>query len=1507
MIKGSVEIIKTYKGKDTTLFSDSNMVVDGLRKTIADVMTFMPNPSANSVGTGVRHWNGVSSVSSYQIQAMTIGSAKDYYTKRDSRFIFSSQATSSQNYQLMTPKDDDLYPLFDVYSGVGFNQWRYDNQVDANLLQSPTLGANIFAENSAWEITYADDPSPNPISVRPEVFSEDTKAVTRFELNKGQQMVTLRQRCDLSLGKVYTLYSNTKAHNATFDIRIGRAKNGIVLEYYNFDTGKFMSTSDANKYTYHKVSPKNYFSVDEFKFKLHGHTADSFLFKGTEYYVEYLFPSHGFVDETFTPWEENYMNPHVDVVRLEVCENDRQILRNPNFLELQSQLLNNDFVGSYPFLSRDVKNAPACEQEGLKGLISWRQVNPLATHGPDPTSTEDSVGLGFVKPITPNDVQGTPFSDAVDGVRLYASSIDVNSSGAASISQTFSLNDSFKNQYAYLPGNNTDPVLIDAGFGQADNDQTLMLKFDTMASSNTTAANSGYLEISLQRELDGAFYQFSGISVGDIKHRFGQVNVPMKFNFSELQAWKTCSVPVSLPSDANRKAYTLRIAARGRTDAEGFVHYAIRNFSFGRLEGWRTFNYDKSGAGNYALSSNSHARVTPGHLFSSLVFTSPLYSSLKDGEDEIKVAVDDSFVKQKNQIVQNFRGMEPTKTYRLVLKGTGVNATTIPEISYVLKAKSRGQRDRQNYNVLGPWYMDSANYSATNVTSKFNPYVNNSESQRRTFPKFARDLESKFTKPTDWGILLNSSSTDTNQVCEEDIRADEGEYTLSMNVFNQNEHGGYFVLSSAPAYYYNWDNNDWDDLTGSLTPSYRNSVSGSYFLELPKGRNSEDYTSFTHPEKINIGFPLQTHDDKTLDGLGSRGKFKLGAGLFGPNASAGATMVNDISLKGVGLGANVDVWKEKYYDFTNQQWVTGMVSGTDEIRYSQDGGTARSFMSTPKLISNMCFAGLDRDTEYQLNIIDTAGGNYLIHEVSLTDVSLVTNRGRERWVRDADKFTSEPYADSQYNLYENGVVMKMFKNGLLSDTNNVDSMSIFLPWDFQMFNNGRTFSKGDGNAKKTRVCFQRTDNWTTETHSPWYIRDFTLGEYGLEGGEQIALGWESASPPGDCSANIAVEAKYGGTTYVYDFGKENWVPGTERREQQSAVRDTPGSTGGVSSTAFINYCTHTLSPKIKVPMFGPNTKITFSFRAVKFRSATTYDWDTQAFNIYRFTDATPGKYRVEGDTFLFPEFPRPEDDSLQSKGASGNPDELGHFLNRIQYFSFSAAQGAGEGCSSIVAYNNPMAPSPTGEKTFEQAVSMGAYLPSAGLWFGSGTYGLTQKLQQAETHGNFKLQTGILNTMGVVNSDGYIYRHPYSVSSYHDASAGFLASSVSSTIGGTDYGGYGLKQNRYILKIHKDDWRFLTYYMGGLGALGLHTIDYQKTYNKLGTVNQLTHYRPTGASQYTTGKQMPLYNVADPTQNPIFTLCNKKVTFPPGLHIDYDNTDVITIIWDINFMSERKV
>ena len=926
--------------------------------------------------------------------------------------------------------------------------------------------------------------------------------------------------------------------------------------------------------------------------------------------------------------------------------------------------------------------------------------------------------------------------------------------------------------------------------------------------------------------------------------------------------------------------------------------------------------YNMSSVGAYSLSSNSHSRVTPGEVYSSLVFKSARYSTLNSAGD-IATAIDDSFVNTKNQLVQNFRGLEPTKTYRLALKGTSLNVANIPGLTYVLKSKTRGSRADDDYNVFAPWYIDSANYSATNTVSKFSAFSNDNLAPRRTFPNFQKALRAPSVKPTDWGLVLDGSGTAHNLIGEDDIRANAGDYKLSMDVFNDTEHGGYFVLSSSPSHYFNWSANEWDGIAGPL-PTYRGATSATYFLPLPSGENTDDFTSYEYPGSIPLDAnTLSTQSDTTPDGLGSRGEFRLGAAVYGPNFSGGAIMVNNLSLKGPGLGANVDIWKEKYYNFADRDWVTRVMSGTDQVRYSQAGGSARSWISSPPIISNMCFHGFDKDTEYQLNIVDTSGGNYTLHDISLIDVSLVTNQGKERWVRDASIFTSEPYSNDHYNDYGNGVVLKLFNNGILTNTFAPSAMTTgFTPWRWQMFYNGSQYVKGDGNSKKTRTCEQRTENWDNTTHSPWLLRSFTLGEYDIKGGEKIAFGWESKSPPGPASGFMACEAKYGGQTYIYNWQSNSWVPGVERDERgPSIISDDPESPAGASSTSFINYNTHTLSPPVVAPRFGPNTKITYGFRPGIFRSAgstlSTYDWNTQAFNLYRFMDATPGKYRMEGDTFLFPEFPRPEDISLQSKGASGNPDELGQFLNRIQYYSFSAAQGAGEATSSIISYNNPMAPSPTGERTFEEAVTMGAYLPSAGLWFGSGTFGENQTQQMATMRArgadvsSFQLTKGMLNTMGVVNSDGYIYKHPFTVSSYHDASAGFLVSSVSSTIGGINYNGYGVKQNRYILKILKDDWRFLDYYMGGIGAIGLHAIDYKETYNKLGKTNQLTSYRDI---HYQTGKNNgPLYNVADPTQNPIFTLCNKKVSFPPGLHIDYDNTDVITIIWDINFTSERKL
>ena len=116
MIKGNIEIIQSCGDKDTTLFKGSNMVTDGVRKTIADAMTYMPNPfggSAMEVGT--------SSVSGYQIPAMSLGSAEYYYNARNSRFFFSSMEQSGVRYQYLPTTPNNHFEMLDCYSSIGNN------------------------------------------------------------------------------------------------------------------------------------------------------------------------------------------------------------------------------------------------------------------------------------------------------------------------------------------------------------------------------------------------------------------------------------------------------------------------------------------------------------------------------------------------------------------------------------------------------------------------------------------------------------------------------------------------------------------------------------------------------------------------------------------------------------------------------------------------------------------------------------------------------------------------------------------------------------------------------------------------------------------------------------------------------------------------------------------------------------------------------------------------------------------------------------------------------------------------------------------------------------------------------------------------------------------------------------------------------------------------------------------------------------------------------------------
>jgi len=1515
MIKGNIEIFQSYGDEKKSLYKGSNMVVDGFRKTIADVMTYMPNPSA----TPTSMEPGVSSVSSYQIQAMSLGSAKEGYSQRDSRFWYSGMATSAENYQLLPVTDNAVFEMWDCYSSIGFNQWKYDNQVDANLLVNPTL-----TSTSGWEINslynLSADMAASMVTRTTDITSEGEIDITKFELVAGQEQVTLRQRLpEMKMGGTYTFYTNGKAHNATMDIRISRGKNDVPLEYYDFSTERFVVLDKDNKDLYYTIKLKSFYEVDEFRCRLRGNERDQAFQSNNEYFVEYIFPSVGFIDESFAPWDFNYVNPHINIIRLEVCDERHQILRNPNFLEHQSLLMNNDFGILVEFPSSEVTNPDGCAQAGLYKIPGWRQLNPLARDANNPSNREDNAQFGAVFPLSTN--QKAINQTQLDGVALYSSSIDLDSSGAAQIEQTFNLGNEYKNLFAFASNTATEPELLAAANGQYDNSRTLMLSFDTMVSGEAAAADCGTLQITLKRDSDGYEYSFTQQSTtlqNDIWVPNGNT---YNVSYDAKDTWYQKGVQVTLPADAQQETYSISIAGTGRSDGtNGFCYYLIRNFSFGPLAGWRTYVYDHSGIAKWSLSSTG-ARVQSGKIFSGLTLSATRYDTLAGGgtaKADIDASINGINVPAKTQLVQNFVGLEPTKTYRLAVKGTYLSDTdTLPQFRYSLKAKARTKPNSNKYNVLSTWMKDNGGlYSGTNTPTNLNPYSTNTNAHRATHPFFSKSLNDDSSTPLDWGLWVTASgSSPASSVTSDNLAANAGEYTLSMKVFNSQNTPSYFVLSSTTdgtgdPTFFNWETAEWDSFVTGIVPAYRNSVSGAYFLPLPSGVNTNRFTSYTYPNPIALpsvlSGKLRQYFANTPDNLGNRGDYRLTAAVYGPNAEAGSTLISDLALKGPGLGTNVDIWKELYYNFTAGSWQPEPVQAIDYYSENTDD-TPESFISCPKnLISKMALFGLDRDTEYQINIIDAAGGIYTIHDISLQDVSFVANSGRSRWVRDASVWTSEPYGNFHYDKYDDGAVFKLRnKNNGSNVLTNTTSPSAMTAWETP----GSLMFRATSGQNRTPVPFARiyvpvirVENETDSTFAPWLTQSFTLGEYNLKGGDMFAVGLEGISlTKTNDTIEMSIAAKYNEVRYLYNQTSREWLPGKEQRTSSFSLynRDDQRRDEYYADAKTWNQL---LSSPIVAPPFGANTKITASF-TVNAGGDSLRAIDIKDFKVYRWTDASSNHYHVSGATFNFPEFPAPADVTLQSTQPSGNPGQLGQFLNRINFFNYyphpfnKDSNRFGEPFSGLRAINNPMSPSITGEKTLEEAVAMGAYLPSAGLFFGSGTYGLQNSQQPYGLAPSGGLVSGVLNQMGVVNSDGYIYRHPYTPTDddARDASAGFIVSSFKVSQGGATT--YGHKTLRYILKLHKDDWRFLDYYMGGIGALGLHALDYKKTYNKLGTAYQISGT----STAYSPGSRVGLYKIADPSRNPVFNLTNKKVTFPPGLKIDYNNTDHITIIWDINY------
>jgi len=261
----------------------------------------------------------------------------------------------------------------------------------------------------------------------------------------------------------------------------------------------------------------------------------------------------------------------------------------------------------------------------------------------------------------------------------------------------------------------------------------------------------------------------------------------------------------------------------------------------------------------------------------------------------------------------------------------------------------------------------------------------------------------------------------------------------------------------------------------------------------------------------------------------------------------------------------------------------------------------------------------------------------------------------------------------------------------------------------------------------------------------------------------------------------------------------------------------------------------------------------------KVQASSVKDFGIKAITLGSAQGATAyNRYSVSADSgpsALTPIPPQPTDTTIQP--ATTGPGKEGHFLN---YYNFSSTTGL----------------------TLEEVRKHGCYLPSAGIYFDGSTFGYTHDGSVANDMSGVK--TGHLNTVGAINSDGYIFESSATRGSQTlaDASGGFIVSGNRLEVSGT-------RMVKYILTITYEDWKFLDYYYGGIGAIGLWTLDREATLAKYNNESETA--------------EIDLYKVADTTRNPVFKLFAKKVFLPGGLKLNeatvYD--DYITITWGLKF------
>ena len=1455
-MKGKVTLVKTdIHGNDEVFFQEDNMIVDGMRKQIVDYLTHIPNPSAAAAD----QWD---QVSAYQHQAVTLSPARDYYDQKDSMFWTASALTDTSAYVWsLLPTTTTNYPSVNhLFSGSRDNQYKYIGSQDFDI--------------SDWEI---DSFRGGKFTTKSVAFGTGNRTVHRFEYDTGDARVAFRKKLNLKLGNEYRfVYEGKASEGVTISMRIGRGGER-PLEYYDFSAEKFVPTTVEKNIPSQEISLGTYFRTDDLQFVLKGNYIDQSFEKYENYFLEVVTPSYNYEQEDFFQYRDN-PNPFVEIVRLELLSGEDYILRNPNFLETQSKILNNEFRFFTTFTSDEVPNPAECAQLGIVNFTGWKNKSPLA----DQESPQDSFGeYGYVRKYDEDFAakgEDQAYSAIVGtrGALLSVSSIDPEQDGYAEISQNHYLD--INNEFA-SPGLDI-RTNIDTAYGLEDANQSYILTFDVLPEGTGTV---GDIDVVISRVKDGATYKVDTETnartyTWDTVRRASIPFTPTK------NEWNKFFLPVIFDAES-RGEYAVTIRANGRTDADGFIDYYIKDFCFGELEGWDLLplNFSALGVFNYDGSSGFNANTNPIQFSAATTWDSNAdYASFSGTITDPKRAL-------KQQIVSRFTGLQPQKSYNLGVKYS--NESQASAIDITLKAFARPKKRR---NLASNWLTWEPNviWSSTGV-SQLSPFSNDGltgDSAKVYYPKGVRALESDATK--------------ANETCIVKTGLDQSTYTLVENfAVNANEFGrvsiesiqrdldtsGYVSLAvpqyqGSPLYQYNWQESKWDAITNNSDVDFGNNnpLSSLYY----KPFYNSDRNAFKKHDlgvvslrENQLGFTTKRtlKNNDALGGIGVIGDYVVQARVYGPVDESKEIYFKNFRFEVDRTYRDIsDAYKQLYYNFEERTWTPGHTS------YRLPAN------QTTETIENMHIYGLDEDTEYQLNIIDASGGVFSLNEVSLADITYTASRTVEHTDLDKERFTSEPWARKGYTDHR-GFFFKQEDNESLS----LGGADYYLSATNQAGGYGYSSIPIIGGERLAAV--DTNDNYNDvisasgylggrNSHQPVACFGFTPAEYGLAPNDKVFIQFTTAlktDAANSVDAFVIGLARDKGQIYSFAPDDDTWYKGFNFRTAAKSVSSQPSQDGDVWQSDAYNF--QYVSQEFTVPSISENATIMFALYFRGIDGTTRADALIKEAHLFRRLEKG-ATYRQDGDSFLFPEFPRPEDETVQTAGAVGTAGESGHLRNRINFFSTSSVD-YGNGISSIVLLNQPTDAADAGDKSFFEAVNQGGYLPSAGMYFPSGSF---------DSSSDTFLPSALLNLFQVVNHDGFIYRHPradpdgYSLA---EGRMGFILSAYENT-------GSLVSGIRVALQVHRDDWKFIDYYNGGIGGFGLWSIDRAKSVAKgLGP----SFLEPTANAttiQFTS--PAPLYN-HDYDLQPEFRLLAKKVVFPPGLHIDYDTTTYLTILWDLDF------